>query len=130
MGVLDDSGEIVRGSGPPQSTDPGESFTIDSGGGVAEEGDTELQKLLRVSETTIFSDVTTGTGRVLSLHQKSLLPAGPGTEEFLITLNQESWEFNPVFQLSFGSLVTQIHAVTGVTVLAQNLSAHHATECR
>jgi Zn-dependent metalloprotease len=60
----------------------------------------------------------------------SPLPAGPGTEEFLITLNQESWEFNPVFQLSFGTLVTQIHAVTGVTVLAQNLSTHHATECR
>lgn len=248
FGVLDESREILRGSGLPQSTDPGESFTIDSGSGVAEEGDTELEKLLRVSETTIFSDVTTATGRVLSLRSKSLgsfdrsellagtqkvramlydyfathesvtrdaksyefkvsqvqgneltnvrvifqqivnglpvepksnidvsvagnvialvlyvvnpahpyfdssvwldkpqlialaraawgnrcaspLPAGPGTEEFLITLNQESWEFNPVFQLSFGSLVIQVHAVTGVTVIAQNLNIH-AVECR
>jgi len=59
----------------------------------------------------------------------SPLPAGPGTEEFLITYNQESGEFDPVFQLSFGSLVTQIHAVTGVTVLAQSLNIH-AVECR
>jgi len=80
-------------------------------------------------QKSLFSDVTTATGRVLSLNPTSLLPAGPGTEEFLIRLNQESWEFNPVFQLSFGSLVTQIHAVTGVTVLAQSLNIH-AVECR
>ena len=59
----------------------------------------------------------------------SALPAGPGMQEFLITYDSESGEFDPVLQLSFGSLVTQIHATTGVTVLARNLITH-ATECQ
>lgn len=77
FGVLDESKEIVKGSGPPQSTDPDKSFTIDSRNVVAEptepdkSGDMSKKAFrLRETDTTVNIDRRKDTGRVVNLFSK------------------------------------------------------------
>lgn len=79
LGVLDESKEIVKGSTPPQSTDPGKSFTIDSRSVVAEPGKSDQpmdmsKKALRLRETgtRIRVDSSLESGRTLTLSSEGL----------------------------------------------------------
>lgn len=77
FGVLDESKEIVKSSGPPQSTDPDKSFTIDSRNVVAEPTEPDKSEdmsrkavRLRETDTTVNIDRRKDTGRVVNLFSK------------------------------------------------------------
>lgn len=78
FGVLDESKEIVKGSTPPKSTDPGKSFTIDSRNVIAEPTTTDKSEdmsrkstRLRETETRVNIDRRNVTGRVVNLFSKN-----------------------------------------------------------
>lgn len=78
FGVLDESKEIVKGSVPPQSTDPDKSFTIDSRNVVAEPTTTDKSEdisrkstRLRQTDTRVNIDRRNVTGHVVNLFSKN-----------------------------------------------------------
>ncbi len=116
LGVLDESKEIVKGSAPPQSTDPDKSFTIDSRNVVTEQNEPDKstdmsEKAVRARETgtTILVDSALESGRIITLFSKGLgqiekdLTANQATDLNTLTSYLESNDeiFEGLHKLSF-----------------------------